>query len=413
MSGRKNSTTEGVSERSFCCKSKKNFAICCSISCAGCLLITGLVIGIAIGAAAGQTFSAGKFSNLIIEGENKQKIHTYVAEPQGFNEQQKRLTKYPVAILFHAWNGLSEDITYFADKLAAHGYYAIVPDLFRGTASEGTNFLWNSMNMLLFATQKRMDADVDMTLNYLLNFKPRKNNTVDVTRITSGPGFCYGGTQSLILSSRWNMAGTVTLYGTYIQELKEKDAKAWGKIGHPDSRDSTKYTAPVMGIYGDLDTRPSPAQAKAFEKALNERGIPNRISIYEGVNHAFVKKVAHKKESHPGHSRAVAAWDEIVTFMKSNNATSDLSSFEYRRNRKRRRKLRSMLTTPSEAGMLLSPARVSSRSMAVTAVDSTVADSTPGDRDSFQVAESVSLWHRIQCAMKCGWDMIVGGGHAE
>ena len=88
-------------------------------------MITGLVIGIAIGAAAGQTFSAGKFSNLIIEGENKQKIHTYVAEPQGFNEQQKRLTKYPVAILFHAWNGLSEDITYFADKLAAHGYYAI------------------------------------------------------------------------------------------------------------------------------------------------------------------------------------------------------------------------------------------------------------------------------------------------
>merc|ERR1712032_762980 len=93
------------------------------------------------------------------------------------------------------------------------GFYAVAPDLFRGVASPNTNMLWNMMNVIT-TRQAQMDADVDATLKFILKLQPINNQTIDTTKIVSGPGFCFGGTQSLVLSSRWRTAGTITLYGT-------------------------------------------------------------------------------------------------------------------------------------------------------------------------------------------------------
>jgi len=285
------------------------------------------VIGIAILASWGSTFSAEKFSNLVIE-DGDFKVHAYVAKPKVFESQEPELKKYPVAILFHAWNGLSEEVVYFADRLAGHGYYVIAPDLFRGVASKSTNSIWNIINSIS-TKQDRMNVDVDLTLNYILNLQPVNNQTIDSTKIMSGPGFCFGGTQSLILSNRWPTAGTVTLYGTYIQELADADdSKAWGKIGNPDSSAVDIYKSEVLGIYGDLDTRPGKKDAEKFETALNAKGINNTISMYKNVGHAFVNEVAHEKASAPGHEEAVKAWDEVVAFMKSSNGVSDFTDFK-------------------------------------------------------------------------------------
>ena len=57
----------------------------------------------------------------------------------------------------------------------------------------------------------------------------------------------------------------------------------------------------------ELDTRPSPAQATAFEAALQERGVAHEVSIYAGVGHAFITPHAHRDPADPTHSQAVAA----------------------------------------------------------------------------------------------------------
>merc|ERR1712151_648859 len=110
-----------------------------------------------------------------------------------------------------------------------------------------------------------MVKDVDATLKYILNLEPVNNQAVDASKILYGPGFCFGGTQSLVLSSRWRTAGTITLYGTYITELSNADSPSWGKIGNPG--EDSKFKSPVLGVYGDLDTRPGPQHVQEFEKA--------------------------------------------------------------------------------------------------------------------------------------------------
>ena len=182
-----------------------------------------------------------KFTNVKYDVDGTT-LHAYLATPANPTKNT------PAAILFHAWNGMSEEVTYFADRLAEEGYYAIAPDLFRNTATTGTNILWNILTVLT-VSETRMDADSDAAFKYLKSIQD-----VDETRISSGPGFCFGGSQSLKFAARHKLAATVTCYGTYIRELQDADAAAWGKL--------KEGGGPILGIYGMDDTSPSPEQAK-------------------------------------------------------------------------------------------------------------------------------------------------------
>ena len=387
-------TKQKGSKRGWC-NMKKGLAIGFG-ACGGCLLITLLVIGIVILASWGRAFSSEKFSNIVIE-DGDLKINAYVAKPKAFETQQTELTKYPTAILFHAWNGLSEEMTYFADRLAEQGIYAVAPDLFRGTSSESTNILWNVLNVVT-TRQAQIDKDVDATLKYLLNLQPVNNHTIDKTKIVSGPGFCYGGTQSLVLSSRWRTAGTVTLYGTYIRELGDADSKGWGKIGHPG--EDSEFKSPVLGIYGDLDRAPGPKDVEKFEQALNAKGIANTIKMFNDVGHAFVTEKTHSDADMSGHNQAVEAWDEVISFFENNNGTSDLTKLDST----------SAESASSHALHMRRNSAVGFDEQAASLTDSG-ATSSESVEENYHVSESVSLWHRVQCAVKCGWDILTGAGH--
>jgi len=340
--------------------------ILCDTCCGCCCAITGaviLIIAIAILALFFNTWPATQFTNVKYAGPDGVELHAYVAKPKGLAAGSKA----PAAIVFHAWNGMSEEPTYFADQLAEQGYYAIAPDLFRNMASAETNIIRNIINVVN-APQSRMDADADAALAYL-----RKQDEVDLDRIVSGPGFCFGGAQSLVFASRHETAGTVTCYGTYITELADRTSNAWGKIGSNDS--------PVLGIYGEEDTRPSPKQAQAFEKALDARSVPHNVTIFAGVGHAFINPEAHRKTGHEGHKQAVDAWKEILAFFQLVSRSPPPSS-----RARRARGLGTSLLAGAQSG-------------------------PEGSHWNSAANERRSLYHRSVCAFKCALDVLRGTGH--
>ena len=75
-----------------------------------------------------------------------------------------------------------------------------------------------------------MDADAEAALAWV-TAKPE----VDASRVISGPGFCFGGSQALIFATRHNISATVTLYGSNIDSLSKADDETWGYLGagHP------------------------------------------------------------------------------------------------------------------------------------------------------------------------------------
>ena len=292
-----------------------------------------------------QTFPATKFTNVKYDVDGTT-LHAYLATPANPTKNT------PAAILFHAWNGMSEEVTYFADRLAEEGYYAIAPDLFRNTATTGTNILWNILTVLT-VSETRMDADSDAAFKYLKSIQD-----VDETRISSGPGFCFGGSQSLKFAARHKLAATVTCYGTYIRELQDADAAAWGKL--------KEGGGPILGIYGMDDTSPSPEQAKKFEEALVKNKLKHNITIYEGVGHAFIQPGYHKDSQSKGHATAVKAWNQITRFLKDAFNTNSSSTGSNRR--------------------------------ALSVVP-------------YVVPFHISLYHKMQCALKCSEDYFTHTGH--
>jgi carboxymethylenebutenolidase len=114
-------------------------------------------------------------------------------------------------------------------------------------------------------------------------------------------GFCFGGGQSLQLGLRKSekLAVTIIYYGTVVTV--------------PDVLRPLQEASPVLGIFGEEDQQIFVEDVIEFEAALNSLDIPNEITIYEGVGHAFVNEDNYDE---PG--PAMEAWQQTLAFLESN-----------------------------------------------------------------------------------------------
>jgi carboxymethylenebutenolidase len=255
-------------------------------------------------ALTGLIFNSSKYTNVQYpSSDGRTTLGGYLALPPGYSEE----TTYPTALVWHAWNGMSEEPVYFADLLAEQGYIVLAPDLFRGVSSRSWNIPWNIATVSR-TPQSRINADMNAALEYL-----RENVAINESLLMSGPGFCFGGSQALEFSKRNGVAATISLYGSYIDGLQDAtDDEAWGLLG---------MFSPILGIFGAEDDRPSPEQALGFANAMELRDIEHNVTIYDGVGHAFVNPEAHRE----GSRQAVAAWNQVVEFMNGVVATGGIT----------------------------------------------------------------------------------------
>eukprot|EP00931_Biecheleriopsis_adriatica_P089215 TRINITY_DN63382_c0_g1_i1.p1 TRINITY_DN63382_c0_g1~~TRINITY_DN63382_c0_g1_i1.p1 ORF type:complete len:353 (-),score=72.18 TRINITY_DN63382_c0_g1_i1:224-1282(-) len=262
------------------------------------LFVFALVLWIVVSFA--QVQDSGLYANVEIEAAEGVTVNAYFAKADACSSSNP----CPVAMLFHEWNGLSQDMVDIANRLVKeHSLATLVPDLFRGSATASGNILYNIIQVS-GAKQERMDQDIDAALTWLTT-----QADVDASQLISGPGFCFGGSQALLLATRHNVSGTVTLYGSNIASFHDASSDTWGLLGAGD---------PLLGIYGETDTRPSPADVDGFREALKTRQVDFTVKSYPKVGHAFVKDHAIENPDQDG-GAAKAAWEEIVAFIGNLN----------------------------------------------------------------------------------------------
>jgi len=247
----------------------------------------GLVIilagSIAIDYAIGRE-RISSVTNTTIPGRNGgPDVRAFVAKPQGNGP-------FPVVIMIHEFFGLNERIVGKAIGLAENGYLVVAPDTFRGSTTA-----WIPRAIYQVVTTKPEQVNLDLDTVYAWT-KSQSNLAADPVGIV---GFCYGGRTSLTYSLHNDqLAATVIFYGSPVTDPQVLES----------------LPGPVLGIFGEKDSSISIEDVRAFKIALDQAGIPNEVTIYEGQPHAFVTDI----ESIRSGGIQGEAWAQMLGFLDKN-----------------------------------------------------------------------------------------------
>lgn len=190
-----------------------------------------------------------------------QSVAGYLAEPaQGAGA--------PGMVVIQEWWGLNDQIKGVADKLAAAGYRALVPDFYRGKVALAANEAEHLMNALNFGDAA--SQDVRGAVQYL---KGSGSAKAGVT------GFCMGG--ALTLLSAVNVPEMDT-------------GVVW--YGYPPLEyiDASKIKVPLMAHWATEDVPFPIAKVDELEKMLGKVSVRFEFHRYN-AKHAFANETADSK----------------------------------------------------------------------------------------------------------------------
>ena len=181
--------------------------------------------------------------------------------------------KGPGIVVIQEWWGMNDQIKGVADKLAAAGYRALVPDLYRGKVAVEAKEAEHLMTGLNFGEAAGQD------IRGAVQFLKKESAKVGVT------GFCMGG--ALTLLSAVNVPEAAAFV-------------AWYGFPPLEYVDSSKIKKPVMGHWATKDQFFAIGTVDALEKKLRDAGVKYEFHRYD-AQHAFANETA------VGPSRPVAA----------------------------------------------------------------------------------------------------------
>lgn len=210
----------------------------------------------------------------------------------GYLSKPMKKGKYPAIIVIHENRGLNEHTRDVARRFAEVGYVALATDALSrsgGTASfetpEKAREAFGKLDM------KDVMSDLNASLDFLNSHKNVKKDKL------ASIGFCWGGARSFALATEPNkLKAAVVFYGTA-----------------PTNEQLAKVHCPVLGIYGETDTRITSkvpevdAEMKKLKKSFEHK-------IYPGAAHAFFNDTGDRYNA----EAAKDAWVKTLAFLKKN-----------------------------------------------------------------------------------------------
>ena len=198
--------------------------------------------------------------------------------------------KGPGIVVIQEWWGMNDQIRGVADKLAAAGYRALVPDLYRGKSTVDAKEAEHLMTGLNFGDAA--GQDIRGAVLYLKT----QNQKVGVT------GFCMGGALTILSACNVPEAdGGVIWYGYPPLEYV----------------DASKIKAPLLGHFATRDQAFPIAKVDELEKKLKAANVKFEFHRYD-AKHAFANETANEKkldmlEYNP--KAAELAWKRTLDFL--------------------------------------------------------------------------------------------------
>lgn len=201
----------------------------------------------------------------------------------------------PGVLVIQEWWGLNSQIKSVADRLAAEGFVALVPDLYHGELA-GHDEMDKASDLMNALPPDRAARDMSGAITALLDRPEVTGAAVGVV------GFCMGGMLSLMISALEGdrVAAAAPHYGAPLGD------------GGPDW---TTLTAKVRGHFAENDDFFAPGPVKALEDELQALGKDVEFKIYPGTGHAFANE-ENPLGTHNADA-AATAWAETLELLRS------------------------------------------------------------------------------------------------
>ncbi|MGB8240061.1 MAG: dienelactone hydrolase family protein [Azonexus sp.] len=234
------------------------------------------------------------------------KVPVKDGEMVAYRAAPKGVAKPPVILVVSEIFGAHEYIRDVCRRLAKLGYCAIAPELF---ARQGDPRQLSSVaDILAKITSKTPDAQVMSDLDATVAWATKQGADTDRLGIT---GFCWGGRITwLYCAHSPQVKAGVAWYGRLVGEVNEFTPR------HPINIVGD-LKAPVLGLYGGLDTGIPLETVEKMEMALKEGSAAARLSeihVYDNAPHAFhadYRPSFSKAEAEDGWKRMLAWLDRM------------------------------------------------------------------------------------------------------
>ncbi len=211
-----------------------------------------------------------------------QSVRAYVAYPE-------RKDPAPGVIVIHEIFGLTDWEPTVADRLAASGFVALVPDLLSSRFGQTPASPDSGRKLTALLEPDAVTADLDAAYEYLNGLPAVRKGAIGTI------GFCWGGGQSFrYATNNPRLMAAVICYGPA-----------------PDSAALSRIRAALLGVYGEDDARIN-AALPAVSRQLEALGKSFEYDIYPGTGHGFLKPGRKGSET----DQVERAWRRILAFYR-------------------------------------------------------------------------------------------------
>jgi carboxymethylenebutenolidase len=173
---------------------------------------------------------------------------------------------WPGLVVVHEVFGLTDDIRRQTDRLAAHGYLSLAPDLADG-ASGGAKV------RCVMSLLRQVQAGHGPAFGQIDAARAELAARPDCTGRVGVIGFCMGGGFALVAAARYDFDAASVNYGFVPKETAR----------------ALDGTCPVVASYGKKD--PSlRGKAAQLERALSDLEVPHDVKEYAEAGHTFLSE---------------------------------------------------------------------------------------------------------------------------
>ncbi len=234
-----------------------------------------------------------------LNGHRGEVINAYFARPLGRGP-------FPGVVLVHHMPGWDEWYREATHRFAYHGYLALSPNLYfragHGTVEDVAARVRGEGGV----ADEQAVGDIAGAMRYLKSLA-YSNGKAGVF------GTCSGGRHSYLAACR------VKGFDAVIDCWGGRVVMSPNELTPNQPVSPLEYTpglsCPILGIFGNDDTSPTPAQVDLHEQALIEQGKEYEFHRYPGAGHGFFyyqRPAAYRAE------QAIDGWKKIWAFLEKN-----------------------------------------------------------------------------------------------